>query len=150
MSNAITDFLTGGVGSVIKGVTDLASDLITTDKERLAAENESKRIDADLEKAYLADTDSARKHDASVQESEHASFLAKNVAYWIDLFIVTATFGMAYMILFKEIPSANKEIFYTAFGSLITLCMTVVNFHRGSSMRSQSKDTTIANLSASK
>ena len=146
----ISDVLTGGVGTVIETVGKLAGDLITTDKERLAAENESKRIDADLEKAYLADTDSARKHDASAQESEHASFLAKNVAYWIDLFIVAATYGMAYMILFKEIPSANKEIFYTAFGSLITLCMTVVNFHRGSSMRSQSKDATIAALSANK
>ena len=146
----ISDVLTGGVGTVIETVGKLAGDLITTDKERLAADNESKRIDADIEKAYLADTDSARKHDASVQESEHASFLAKNVAYWIDLFIVAATFGMAYMILFKDIPQGNKEIFYTAFGSLITLCMTVVNFHRGSSMRSQSKDTTIANLSASK
>jgi hypothetical protein len=146
----ISDVLTGGVGTVIKSVTDLASDLITTDKERLAAENEAKRIDADLEKSYLADTDSARKHDADVQESEHASFLSKNVAYWIDLFIVSATFGMAYMILFKEIPPANKEIFYTTFGSLITLCMTVVNFHRGSSMRSQSKDATIAALSANK
>ena len=146
----ISDVLTGGVGTVIETVGKLAGDLITTDKERLAADNESKRIDADIEKAYLADTDSARKHDASVQESEHASFLAKNVAYWIDLFIVAATFGMAYMILFKDIPQGNKEIFYTAFGSLITLCMTVVNFHRGSSMRSQSKDATIANLSAGK
>jgi len=146
----LSDVMTGGVGTVIETVGNLAGEFITTDKERLAAENENRRLGIDETKAFLADTDSARKHDASVQESEHASFLAKNVAYWIDLFIVTATFGMAYMILFKEIPSANKEIFYTAFGSLITLCMTVVNFHRGSSMRSQSKDATIANLSASK
>lgn len=146
----LSDVMTGGVGNVIETVGKLAGEFITTDKERLAAENENRRLGIDETKAFLADTDSARKHDASVQESEHASFLAKNVAYWIDLFIVAATFGMAYMILFKEIPQANKEIFYTAFGSLITLCMTVVNFHRGSSMRSQSKDATIANLSASK
>ena len=31
----VSDLMTGGVGSIIKGVTDLASDLITTDKERL-------------------------------------------------------------------------------------------------------------------
>ena len=142
----IDDVMTGGVGSVIKGVTDLASDLITTDKERLAAENESKRIDADIEKAYLADTDSARKHDAAVQESEHASFLSKNVAYWLDLFIVSATFGLAYMILFKDIPQGNKELIYTMFGSLLTLCLAVVNFHRGSSVRSQQKDETISRL----
>lgn len=144
----IDDLMTGGVGSIVKGVTDLASDLITTDKERLAAELEQDKVTLDREKAYLADTDSARKHDSSVQESEHASYLSKNVGYWLDLFIVTATFAMAYLILFREIPGTNKEIFYTSFGSLITLCMTVVNFHRGSSMRSQGKDATIAALSA--
>lgn len=140
----ISDVLTGGVGSIVETVGKLAGEFITTDKERMSAELEQKKLGFDIEKAYLADIDSARKHDSSVQESEHASFLAKNVAYWIDIFIVVMTFGMAYMILFKEIPVANKEIFYTAFGSLITLCMTVVNFHRGSSMRSQSKDATIA------
>lgn len=142
----LSNVMTGGVGTVIDTVGKLAGELITTDKERLDAENENRRLGIDETKAFLADTDSARKHDASVQESENASFLAKNVAYWIDLFIVCATFGMAYMILFKEIPPANKEIFYTTFGSLITLCMTVVNFHRGSSFRSQSKDATIKSL----
>ena len=144
----IDDFMTGGVGSIVKGVTDLASDLITTDKERLAAEVELENIQLKREQADHANVDSARKHDAAVQESERASFLAKNVAYWLDLFIVAATFGMAYLILFQAIPSENKEIFYTTFGSLLTLCMTVVNFHRGSSVRSQSKDATIAALSA--
>ena len=142
----ISDIATGGVGTLIETVVKGASELVTTDKERLAAANEAKRIDADLDKAYLADTDSARRHDASVQESQHASYLAKNVAYWLDIFIVGATFTMAYVIMFKEIPTVNKEIFYTAFGSLITLCMTVVNFHRGSSMRSQQKDDTISKL----
>ena len=148
--NPLTDIAVGAIGKVIEAVGNSADSLFTSDDERNKAEIEARRIDADVEKAYLADTDSARKHDSSVQESEHASFLAKNVAYWIDLFIVGATFGMAYLILFKEVPDANKEIFYTAFGSLITLCMTVVNFHRGSSMRSQSKDATIQALSANK
>ena len=148
--NPLTDIVIGAVGKVIESVGNSADALFTSDDERNKAEIESKRIDADVEKAYLADTDSARKHDSSVQDSEHASFLAKNVAYWIDLFIVSATFGLAYMILFKAIPTENKELIYTMFGSLLTLCMTVVNFHRGSSMKSQAKDNTIAALSANK
>ena len=47
--------------------------------------------------------------------------------------------------IFGSYPSQAEGNFNT-----ITLCMTVVNFHRGSSMRSQSKDATIAALSASK
>ena len=148
--NPLTDIAVGAIGKVIESVGNAADSLFTSDDERNKAEIEMRRIDADLDKAYLADTDSARKHDASVQDSQHASFLAKNVAYWIDLFIVGATFGLAYMILFKSIPEANKELIYTMFGSLLTLCMTVVNFHRGSSMKSQAKDNTIAALSANK
>ena len=148
--NPLTDIFVGSIGKVIESVGNAADQLITSDDERNKAEIESKRIDADVGKAYLADIDSARKHDSSVQDSEHASFLAKNVAYWIDLFVVSATFGLAYMILFKSIPEANKELIYTMFGSLLTLCMTVVNFHRGSSVKSQAKDATIANLSANK
>lgn len=144
--NPLTDIAIGAAGKVIEAVGNAADSLFTSDDERNKAEIEMRRIDGDIEKAYLADVDSARRHDASVQESQHASYLAKNVAYWLDIFIVSATFTMAYVILFKEIPTVNKEIFYTAFGSLITLCMTVVNFHRGSSMRSQQKDDTISKL----
>lgn len=148
--NPLTDIAVTAVGKVIESVGNAADSLFTSDDERNKAEIELRRIDGDIEKAYLADTDSARKHDASVQESQHASYLAKNVAYWMDIFIVIATFAMAYLILFHEIPTTNKELFFTTFGSLITLCMTVVNFHRGSSMRSQQKDTTIQQLAANK
>lgn len=95
------------------------------------------------EKLSYADTSNARDNNAKIQESAHASYLAKNMPYWIDGFIVSMTFMMAYFLLFKEIPNENKEAFYTAFGSLMTLCMTVVNFHRGSSAKSQAKDDTI-------
>lgn len=148
--NPLTDIAIGAAGKVIEAVGNAADSLFTSDDERNKAEIEMRRIEGDIEKSYLADVDSARKHDSAVQESQNASYLAKNVAYWLDIFIVTATFVMAYFLLFKEIPTANKELFFTAFGSLVTLCMTVVNFHRGSTFRSQQKDVTISKLAANK
>lgn len=142
----VSDLLTGGVGSLVETVVKGAGELITTDKERLSAENETRRIGLDETKAYLADTANARDTNARIQESEHASFLAKNVGYWLDIAIVTATIGMTYLILFKTVPTANKELFFTAFGSMMTLCMTVVNFHRSSTAKSQKKDDTINQL----
>lgn len=146
----VSDLLTGGVGSLVETVVKGAGELITTDKERLAAENESKRLGVEETKAYLADTASARDANAKIQDSANASFLAKNVGYWLDITIVAATIGMVYLILFKDVPAANKELFYTAFGSLMTLCMTVVNFHRSSTASSRSKDNTIQTLSVTK
>ena len=142
----VTDLMTGGVGSIVDTVGKLASDLITTDKERLAAQNDADRIGLDRDKAFLGDTANARDTNVKIQESANASYLAKNVGYWLDLFIVGATFGMAYMLMFKGVPTENKEIFFTAFGSLLTLCMTVVNFHRSSTAKSQFKDGTIQAL----
>lgn len=144
--NPLTDIAIGAVGKVIDAVGNAADSLITSDEERLKAEVELARIELDRDKAAYADTANSRDSNVRIQESANASFLAKNVGYWLDLFIVTATFGMAYLILFKAIPPENKEVFFTAFGSLLTLCLTVVQWHRGSSSRSADKDNTIKML----
>lgn len=90
---------------------------------------------------------SARQMQLTVDVSPNANFLSKNTAYILDLFIVGTTFVLVLAILFKAIPNDNKEILYTAFGSLMTLCLTVVQFHRGSSAHSAKKDDTIQQLS---
>ena len=56
-----SDILTGSVGSVIKDVGGVVSDLVTTDKERLAAENEMEELGVRREEAYLGDRQDARR-----------------------------------------------------------------------------------------
>jgi hypothetical protein len=96
--------------------------------------NETKLVELDN-----ANTDSARDMNAKVQESTNASWLAKNTAYALDLGIVTATIFLAWFAFMKGVPEANKELVYMALGSLITMCGTVLNFHRGSSQGSKDK-----------
>jgi hypothetical protein len=86
-----------------------------------------------------ANTDSARKMNAEVQNSANASWLSKNIAYCIDVVIVLSTIGLTYMLMSQQVPPDNKELALMAFGSLVTLCGTVVNFHRGSSQGSKDK-----------
>ena len=93
------------------------------------------------------DVEEARQLEVTLQASANASFLAKNTAYMLDIFIVCATFFLAFLLLFTTIPENNKEIFFTSFGSLITVCITIVQFHRGSSAHSAKKDDTINALS---
>ena len=95
----------------------------------------------DLEKLKLehANTADARAMNIRVQESTSASWLAKNTAYTLDLGIVTATIFLAWFAFMKGVPEANKELVYMALGSLITMCGTVLNFHRGSSQGSKDK-----------
>lgn len=94
--------------------------------------------------AESADRDSARSMNSKIQESGSASWAAKNAAYVLDFAVVGATILMTWFVFFKGVPAENKEIAYMAIGSLITMCGTVLNFHRGSS--SGSKDKTDAML----
>ena len=98
-----------------------------------------KEIDLKELELNNANTDSARKMNAEVQNSANASWLAKNIAYCIDVVIVLSTIGLTYMLMSQQVPADNKELALMAFGSLVTLCGTVVNFHRGSSQGSKDK-----------
>jgi hypothetical protein len=93
-----------------------------------------------------ANTDSARDMNSKIQESPSAAWLAKNTAYILDIGIVSATIFLAWFAFIKGVPDSNKELVYMALGSLITMCGTVLNFHRGSSQGSKDKGNEIQKL----
>ena len=96
-------------------------------------------MELEYAKLDMANTASARDMNSKIQESSNASWVAKNAAYILDFAIVSATIIMTWIVFFKGVPVENKEIAYMAIGSLITMCGTVLNFHRGSSAGSKSK-----------
>jgi hypothetical protein len=105
-----------------------------------------KEIDLKEFELHNANTDSARKMNAEIQNSAGASWLAKNTAYALDLGIVSATVFLAWFAFMKDVPPQNKELVYMALGSLITMSGTVLNFHRGSSQGSKDKASEIDKL----
>lgn len=115
---------------------------------KLAQDGELAKManDTKLFELNNANTDSARDMNAKVQESTNASWLAKNTAYALDIGIVSATIFLAWFAFMKGVPDANKELVYMALGSLITMCGTVLNFHRGSSQGSKDKGNEIQKL----
>lgn len=118
------------------------------DHEEFLLDNALKQAELGLkEKAIDVDnTKNARDTNARIQESERASWLAKNSAYILDWLIVGATMGMIWALFSKAIPPENGEIAYLAVGSLLTMCGTVLNFHRGSSSGSVQKSTDMVKL----
>jgi hypothetical protein len=96
-------------------------------------------LELEMAKLDMANTASARDMNSKIQESANAAWIAKNAAYILDFAIVSATIIMTWIVFFKGVPVENKEIAYMAIGSLITMCGTVLNFHRGSSAGSKSK-----------
>ena len=107
-------------------------------------------IDTKQFELHNANTDSARKMNAGIQESANASWLAKNTAYALDIGIVSATIFLAWFAFMKGVPDANKELVYMALFSLITMSGTILNFHRGSSQGSKDKGADIQKLKDAK
>lgn len=122
------------------------------DHEEFLLDNALKKAELDLkDKALDIDnTKNARDSNARIQESDKASWLAKNSAYMLDWLIVGSTVYMLYMLFTKAIPPENAEIAYLATGSLLTMCGTVVNFNRGSSSGSASRTEALVNLMKAK
>ena len=109
-----------------------------------------KRFELEIEQTRVENenTDSARKMNASIQISAEASAVAKIAPYVLDFIIIISTIVLVGMLVYKAIPESNKELAYLALGSLLTMCGTILNFHRGSSASSHKKDDTISAMHA--
>lgn len=60
--------------------------------------------------------------------------------YALGLFVVGASFAIVYMLIFHAIPPENKDIVNIAFGTLLGLSASVVNYFYGSSKSSADKN----------
>ena len=128
------------------GVSDTVEAVTQALNADPAAAAKLAEIDLKQFELHNANTDSARDMNAKIQESTAASWLAKNVAYVIDVLIVGGALFMTFIIFFKGVPDANKAMAFTALGSLWTLAGTVLNFHRGTSQGSKDKSIDIQKL----
>ena len=141
LATAVLGPMGGAAISAIASKLGIADDVAEVTKALADPATAAKLQELELEFAKLdmANTADARNMNSKIQESTSASWLAKNSAYILDFSIVGATIIMTWIVFFKGVPTQNKEIAYMAIGSLITMCGTVLNFHRGSSAGSKAK-----------
>lgn len=94
----------------------------------------------------LADLTNARAREIAIATSEHAPFINKIILPLLAIVIVTLTFVMWYMVLYKDFKNGDKEIVLFILGSLSTMCAGVVQYFFGSSAGSRDKSETIKSL----
>ena len=103
--------------------------------------------------AMLKDTANARDQNIAIQNSDKASWLSKNVAYLIDLFVFTIWGAMTVYIIckFLNIIKAQQGVDFSGilgiYSGITAIAMTVLNFHRGSSKGSEDKQKQIVAMS---
>ena len=117
-------------------IMDSQIEIMKIDFEKLKEVNRSQEFGVIQSNANTAD---ARNKDVKIQESANASPLAKNAPYYIDFIIVIATVLLGAALFAFEIPLDNKELAYMMFGAMLAHCGTIINYHRGSSNGSASK-----------
>lgn len=153
----------GGKGAeIIESVGNVADKFITTGQEKAEFNAEvQKEINRHVEsmqsqaneelKIYLADTADARNMNAKIQDSDKASWLSKNIAYMLDLF-VGLLWGTITVILFLKVFKVTAEnvdmvSLMALHGTVTAVFMISMNFHRGSSIGSERKQKQLEKMS---
>lgn len=155
MANFLTSLFSSGASSLVNAVGDAIDKVVTSDEEKKELDNELAKATMQYEaqmaalglqekQAYLADVGSARDNQSRVQESEHASWLAKNVHPLLAFSIMGLTFILYTVVIYgstKEgfLRPETKDIVIYILGALTTVATQVVSYFFGSSSGSADK-----------
>jgi len=144
----VGEFLGGAGSGIIKQVSEVADTFIQTKDEQDAFKlklkelehkvaQESKQLQADIERAYLEDTKSARNMQIAALQQEDT--FSKRFVYYLAIFWSVVGSTYLFMATFSEV--INPKMADTVLGFLLgTIVATIINFFFGSSRGSQKKD----------
>lgn len=153
----------GGSGASIIDSVGKVVDEFTLSKEEKAAINQAiqnevnRHEEALIDKANrelelgLADVQNARDNNARIQESDKASWWAKNTAYFLDIFLGLIWGSVTVLLIAKALKlvdnvNADMTAVLSIYSTVTALFMVSLNFHRSSSVGSKTKDSHIDKL----
>lgn len=158
----ISKVLSNGTSALIDNVGKVIDNLVTSKEEKetlknalISEINRNKEVMGEQaikeSEVYLQDVSNARESNVSIQNSEKASWMAKNVAYCIDCFVIFIWGSLTIYIIasaLKIIKTVDVDLtgIYGLYATVTAVAMTIINFHRGSSKSSQEKDKSIKQL----
>lgn len=159
--SALKGVISGKGPELVKAVGDGLDNLFTSKEEKAILDNKRVEIDnllnekimtheEEMEKLaikqteiYLADTQDARMNNTKIQESDKASWLAKNVGYMLDLFLGLIWGTVTIFIIAKAFKVIHNDADMTAvlsiYGTITAVFMISLQFHRGTSKGSEDK-----------
>ena len=114
-------------------------------EELIRLRQEDDKLSVEIDKAYLADTQSARQmQTAALSQSD---LFSKRFIYYFAMFWAVAAAIYIGFITFAPIPEANIRFADTVLGFLLgTIVSQIISFFYGSSRSSQSKDELIKSV----
>lgn len=157
----------GASGGILNGAANVISKFVTDPTAKLEADKELEtlrvkhierlaelslegdKIEADVEKAYLADVDSARQ--MQIQALQQDDKFSKRFVYYLAIGVIVMTFAFDMCFFFIQYPERNHDIINMIAGTLnSTGFAAIIYFFFGSSKSSQNKQDTIDRLNSVK
>jgi hypothetical protein len=160
----LKDIFAGGAGKLVESVTNLIDVSKFSAEEKAEFELKLKAIanahtvematlaQAELD-SYLKDIADSRAANVAIQNSDKASWLSKNVAYCLDIFVLLIWGSMTIYIVakFLNIIKSQQGVDFSGvlglYAGVTALATQIIGFHRGSSKSSEDKSKQIERLS---
>lgn len=144
---AITDLVSGVGGKLIDRLwpDPAQAQAAKIELAKMAESGELARLtsDADVTKAFLADTQSARTRDVAIIQAKGKNLRGDVLAYGaLSALIVT----ILILFLVHNIPETSEKLLYVVLGALITIVKDVFSFEFGSSKDSQRNAQAVADM----
>lgn len=159
MGNVLSKIFSSGATDLIGAVGKIVDNVTTTKEEKMQLENElkkseqqyqveMKKLSVEEQRIIFQDVDSARKREATVQTSEHATRFSKNISPILAIFTTAITFTLFYLVIFKNstFDPGIKDIVVYILGVLSTILTQVYSYYFGSSQGSSNKNSIIQGL----
>jgi hypothetical protein len=135
---------------VIESVGNIIDNVITSkeEKELLKLElqkeinkhsEESKKLAIQESEIFLKDVQNARQRDIEANNSEHASWLSKNIAALLAAFTVFCCFILFFVVIFLKPTNEQREILFYTLGLVSGIVTIVISYYFGSSAGSKEK-----------
>tara|TARA_Y100000310_G_scaffold130972_1_gene130194 strand:- start:29098 stop:29667 length:570 start_codon:yes stop_codon:yes gene_type:complete len=147
-------------GKGVSSVVDSIDGLFTSDEERLEQdrllkqtefkhEQKMRELEVKETEIYLKDVDSARDNQSRVQESEHSSWLSKNVQPLLAIVVTGICFFLFYQVMQPSYTfvEGNKDIIVYVLGILSSIVVQIMAYFFGSSKGSSDKNVHMINKS---
>ena len=122
-----------GIGSVIESVGKVASDLITTDKERLELVLRAKELDQAIDLAQIdaSDRNSARQREVQLRDKTPLILAAV---------VCTGFFATLIGLMMYGLPAKGQDAVLILLGALSSAFTAIIGYYYGSSSGSRAKE----------
>ena len=156
MPNLFQKIFSGGAGQIVESVGNVVDKFVQTKEEKDAANLELRKVISEELKAmeiehtkqlevYQKEMESARNREIQIATSDKAPLINKIITPILALAVVTLTFVLFYVLMFREVGN-EKDIIIYVLGVLSAVCTQVISYFFGSSQGSAQKQNQLDKL----